>query len=289
MTLLLISNVLCWIGFYHSYGMLGWDGFYSLCFTFREYFEYPFGVHLFIFVLCYRLLIIYRLLILHRKSSAWYKATVVLVVYVPILGGYVYFDVSDTASTFSSTLGCVPTPRWSIYSFAIVLVGIIALIFLNYSLRNTPDNLAAFHEYKDSKKGSVALILAYAVTGAVYFTGNNHVFWGRVVILLVVGLIFNFYFCVVLFRPVYGCIFMRDEALAKFYHRIGRSVKSSATTTTGGGVSTGVMKYSSTIANEYGNEYGYGNAQQQQNNGFTMDSSSPPPAAAYNYRGWNNA
>jgi len=217
----------------------GWDGLFSYCFTFREYFEFPLGSHLFLFILCYRLLILYRLLVLQRPSSGLYRLAVVLAVYVPLLTVYVLLDLTGNSYRFdmSHGLGCIPKLAWSIYGFSMIFLGLAALLYLNYSLKDTPASVAAFHEYSETKQGSIVFLVFYTVVSTLYFTGASLHFWGQAIILSVVYIVVNYYFWMVLFDPLTGCLFHHEETLHKFYEQIGRLTgeKSASTQRTGGG------------------------------------------------------
>jgi hypothetical protein len=76
------------------------------------------------------------------------------------------------------------------------------------------------------------LTFVYVVVSTIFFTTYNREFVGQVVILALLCFTFNFYFWVVMFKPIYDSLFHREQALATFYDRIGTSTASNPTNVT---------------------------------------------------------
>jgi heme/copper-type cytochrome/quinol oxidase subunit 4 len=199
-------------------GLFGWEGAFKSCNTFRVWAEYPLGVQLFLFVLSYRLLLIHRLVVQGKEVTTLWKTLLILGVYVPLLGGYLALALTDQTAEFVQGVGCVAKLPWSIYSFSVVLLGLLVLVYLTFALRNIKK---MFHEYRETRYGVIVSIGVYIIVSILYFMQLNYTFEGRVTILVLVGVLLNFYFWAVLFKPVYYCLFNKDKHLARFQVELG--------------------------------------------------------------------
>jgi len=178
--------------------------------------QFVFGVELFLAVLVLRLYSLYQVFVRHWAISDVKFIPPVLVFYLPVVGVALFATFAPAGWAFyfdSDQQYCTANFYFKLSLFAVSAGGLLVLGWFTFKLQNIR---RGFNEFKELRIGFYFALLTIVVNTAVVLLRWNYTLWGKYLLVALNLVMGNVYFWLVMYRPLYGCMFAREQCLQQF-------------------------------------------------------------------------
>lgn len=212
-----IGCFLWFMGELHSNGILGYNHWLTrMCSVWDVWIQFVFGIELLICVLVIRLYSLYCVFVKGKAISDVRLLWPVVVFYIPALAVGLFSLLGPPAYTtsYDSLHGyCSMHIYTKVSMFAIGAFGLLILGWFTWSLRNIRKG---FNEFKELRLGFYVALVTLLVNTVILLSAMNYKLWGKYLIVAVNLISGNMYLWLVISKPLYGCMFHREECLRQF-------------------------------------------------------------------------
>jgi len=205
------------LGELHSNGVFGYSNTLTMfCTVFDVWIQFVLGVELFLAVLILRLYSLYQVFVRHWAISDVKLAPPILAFYIPVIAVAVFatFAPNGWAFYYDTANGyCSANFYFKLSLFLIGAVGLVGLGWLTFKLQHIR---RGFNEFRELRIGFYFALLTIVINTVVVLLSLNYYRWGKYSLVVVNMVMGNVYFWLVMYRPLYGCMFERERCLQQF-------------------------------------------------------------------------
>ncbi|KAI9596226.1 hypothetical protein BDF19DRAFT_438530 [Syncephalis fuscata] len=207
------------VGFLHASNFLILPARWELCGLWDIWIQWVFGVMLLSGVLILRLYSLYRVFVQRKSVTVKELVIVSIYYYLPIVLCAVFFTIMPKVGSWYNpvTKKCQVNAIYQGTAFGIVSLALIGLGWLTYNLRGIR---RSFNEFKELRIGFFLVLLVFSVNAILVMTHLSQSMLNRCILAVFNVLAGNLYFWLTLGRPLYGCLFQRQQYLDKFLHTL---------------------------------------------------------------------
>jgi len=217
LTVAFIGSFLWYLGELHSNGVFGYsNALTELCTIIDVWIQFVFGVELFLAVLVLRLYSLYQVFVRHRAISDVKLMPPIIAFYLPVLAIALYATFAPIGWAFYYDFGNAYCSANFYFKLSLFIVGAIGLLVLGWLTFKLRDIRRGFNEFKELRIGFYFALLTIIVNTLVVLLDWNYHVWGKYLLVIVNLFMGNVYFWLVMYRPLYGCMFEREKCLQKF-------------------------------------------------------------------------
>ncbi|KAI9228373.1 MAG: hypothetical protein DHS80DRAFT_23369 [Piptocephalis tieghemiana] len=215
LSLSLVASMLWWVGYLHSSNFFPYEGIWQLCGFWSVWVHFVLGIMLLLGLFNYRLYSLYQVFIRHRAISDTPLILPMLVYGIPSIAvGVVSSIFPDHTVWYEESVGqCRIGLLFKAILYSLVLLSLLTLGYLTFALRRVR---RSFNEFSELRAGFIMALLTILINAAIVMSHASYTLVGKYIMTGMNLLASNFYFWLVLFRPLYGCIFHREEYLRRF-------------------------------------------------------------------------
>ncbi|KAI8048899.1 hypothetical protein BDF22DRAFT_778987 [Syncephalis plumigaleata] len=214
MGLFLLASLLWWFGTMHANGLFGFKGIWKACAIWMVWLQFCFGAMLVFAVFIYRLYTLRSIFFQLRITKSRINSIHVLFYLLPVLSMGIVASVFPEISVRPNGHGtCSFNKYYKGACLAWLGVECTILCYLSWSLRNIRKT---FNEFRELCAGCMFAIICLIWNAIILMLHYHTTKWGFYSLLFVDLATCNFFYWLVLAKPLYGHVFHRAEYLDNF-------------------------------------------------------------------------